>query len=55
MRLNDEASFSELASFFIVAALISKALLMREEASEDSFNEASSISLKYSYEVASMW
>ena len=41
MRLNDEASLSELASIFLEAPLISEASLMGEAASKDSFNEAS--------------
>ena len=41
MRLNDEASLSELASILIDAALICEALLTSEAASKDSFNEAS--------------
>ena len=46
ISLNDESSISEIASILIEAALISEALLMSEPASKDSFNEASSVSLK---------
>ena len=45
MRLYDAASFSELPSIIIKAALISEALVMSEAASKDSFNEAASIRL----------
>ena len=41
MRLNDEASLSELASILIEAALISEASFMSEVSLKNSFNEAS--------------